>query len=373
MTKSTRLKALLANGYFPDELPPPFHTADLAKYRQSITKQWDALPGPYPKTIQENYSIPKITRIRRNLAIVNPIAQVNLCKLIADNWVPIRKHLKKRNYSQETPLIELTSGRAVPPPDFTLMAAKHAEISSFFDYALVSDISRFYGTLYTHAIPWALHGKDWCKTNLNKQVFRNSLGNRIDKAIRKGQDDQSVGIPVGPDTSRIISELVNVSIDEIIQRNLKLKGQQAFRQIDDWFIGFDTRGDAERAIAALASACHQYEMELNADKTDIYHASSEAQNLWPEELKMFPLETQRARQKQLIEHYFAKVFQFAKEFPNHNVLEFAVKRTRSLRLKQENWPTYEMQLIRAGRSNSVVIPTIVHLLASYRRDGLPAE
>ena len=161
MKKSDRFKCLMGAGYFPGELPPPFHTSDLAKYRESVFKAWTSLPGEYPKTTHELYSIPQIKRVRRNLALVNPVAQLNLSQIIADQWTTIKQHLKSSKYSIEIPEIQSDKLRAVPPPDFALLTVRRTEISAAYDHALVSDISRFYGTLYTHVIPWALHGKSW--------------------------------------------------------------------------------------------------------------------------------------------------------------------------------------------------------------------
>ena len=49
MSKTNRLRALLATGYFPEELlPPPFETFSFAKYRTSIGKAWAVVPGAYP-------------------------------------------------------------------------------------------------------------------------------------------------------------------------------------------------------------------------------------------------------------------------------------------------------------------------------------
>lgn len=235
----------------------------------------------------------------------------------------------------------------------------------------MSDISRFYGTLYTHAIPWALHKKSWCKKNLTKTVYKQTLGNRLDIAIRKGQSNQSVGIPVGPDTSRIISEIVAVSIDSAIQQRFQLSKGQAFRQIDDWFIGFDSGGDAEKAIATLSEVCQEFEIELNNEKTRIFHAASSGESVWPEELIRFSFESRSSRQKQSLDHYFAKSFRYAHQFPDQNVLDFAIKRTRSIGIREDNWPLYEMYLLKAGRSNPVVILSIVQIFASYRKDGYP--
>ena len=371
MARSEWFKLLLQRGYFPSELPPPFSTDQLAKYRKSVTSKWAGLQPPYPHTIPEIYSIPRPSRVRRNLAIVNPIAQVHLCNLISDNWVAIRKHLRAGSYSVAVPDIKSGKRRAVSPPDFSLLTLRQGEISSRHDHVLVADISRFYGTLYTHAIPWALHGKEWCKQKLNRRIYRQSLGDRLDRAVRSGQDNQTAGIPVGPDSSRIISEIVGVSIDLVIQKHLKLGGGQACRHVDDWFIGFDNVGDADDAVSSLAIACGEYEMELNAEKTHTFHSSSSVGNLWPHEIRQFSFKSSSAGQKRALDHYFTKVFKYSAEFPNDNVLEYAIKRTQDVFITANNWPTYEMYLLRAARSNATVIPSIVQILSNYYDEGHP--
>lgn len=368
MNKAQRLGALLAHGYFPEELPPPFNTLDLAKHRNHVIAAWAAIPGDYPKTTPEAYSNPRIRRIRRNLALVNPIAQVHLSKLICNNWAVIRKHLKKSKYALELPEVQLDKDRAVPKPDFSLVALRRIEIASLHDHALISDISRFYGTLYTHAIAWALHGKAWSKLNLNTPAFKSSLGNQLDIAVRKGQDNQTIGIPIGPDTSRILSEIIAASIDTHVERTLSLGSARAFRHVDDWHIGFDNAGEAEDAIATLAAACREYELELNAEKTRSMHAGSVVDGIWATELRQFHFDTSVGSQAKGIEHFFAKTFQFAADFPEQNVLSYAVKRTKSLRVQPDNWRMYESFLLKAVRANPTVTPDVVEILVSYNHN-----
>jgi predicted nucleic acid-binding Zn finger protein len=186
MTKDERLRALLGRGYFPDELPPPFTTQTFAKYRNAIGSAWKAHQH-YPKTVPEIYSIPRAKKVRRDLSIVNPIAEFHVAKLIADNWVTLKKHLKSCDFSTMQVEINSDGRRAVSGPDFHLISLKQAEISASFDNILIADISRFYGTLYTHAIPWALHTKQWSKDNLNDPLYKNSLGAKLDAAVRKGK------------------------------------------------------------------------------------------------------------------------------------------------------------------------------------------
>lgn len=376
MSKSERLKALLAVGYFPEELPPAFTTTDFAKYRRAIGDAWAVLPKypQYPRTSPERFSIPKITDWRRELAIVNPIAQYHVAKLIADDWQQIHKHLTSCTFGVEEVEIKFDRDRAVPTPDFRLVSLRHSEISAIHNHALVADISRFYGTLYTHAIPWGLHTKAWAKANLNNApVYNPSLGARLDMAVRKGQDNQTIGIPVGPDTSRIIAEIVAVSIDARVQAELKLAAESIVRNVDDWFIGFDNAGQAEEAIAVLATAARDYELEIHPEKTKVVNSTIEVQAVWPTALRESPISSQFSDQYKTIDHYFAQAFQFAAEYKRSNVLRFAVNLLRSVDILMVNWPQFETYLLKAARANATTVPMMVHLLALYNAKGFPLK
>ncbi len=65
-----------------------------------------------------------------------------------------------------------------------------------------TDLSRFYQTIYTHSLPWAIHGKAQAKENKENGLY----GNKLDSCVRNTQDQQTIGLPVGPDTSFILSE-----------------------------------------------------------------------------------------------------------------------------------------------------------------------
>jgi hypothetical protein len=375
MNKTQRLRTLLLAGYFPEELPPPFNTRDFATHRDSIGKEW-AAHTQYPKSTYELYSVPRLKRVRRNLSIVNPIGQFYVTKLISDNWVEIRKFLKKSSYAVQVPEIEtpdVVRGRlrAISPPDFALVVLRRAEISALHDHALVSDISRFYGTLYTHAIPWALHGKAWCKANLHQPAYINSLGARLDRAVCKCQDNQTIGIPTGPDTSRIVSEVIGVAVDEYLRETLSINKLSAFRHVDDWHIGFDSAGAAEDAIATLATGCRTYELELNADKTRTQNPTSAADAVWAAELRAHKFGFVVSAQRKSLEHYFTRAFEFALQYPDQGVLEFAIKRSKSINVSPTNWRSYETFLLRAARANPTVIPTVIQILVSYNAGGYP--
>src|SRR5262249_54708421 len=132
------------------------------------------------------------------------------------------------------------------------------------------DIARFYSSIYTHSIPWAILGKPFCKKNLHQKVFKDSYPNRLDKLIRACQDGQSIGIPLGPDTSTVLAEVVASAIDtEFKSGKLKYFARRAFRYTDDIIIGLEQRENPEEVISEVARALAIYNLELSESKTQL--------------------------------------------------------------------------------------------------------
>lgn len=368
MSKSARLKALLGQGYFPEELPPPFTTSSFAKFRKAIGDAW-ALEPNYPRSVPEIFSIPRAKGTRRYLSVVNPVAEYHVSKIISENWISIRTHLRSCSYTAEGLEISTTRHRAVPKPDFTLVSLRQAEISSMYDNVLIGDVSRFYGTLYTHSIPWALHTKDWAKAHLNTPALKATIGDQLDVAVRKGNDNQTIGIPVGPDSSRIISEIVIVAVDKLLRDKVGLSRDAIVRNVDDWYIGFDTAAQAETAMAALAAACRDFQLEIHPEKSRIASTGSMVEPFWPVAIQRARIRPSGRAQERDIDHYFSEAFQLLKENPDANVLDYAVKRTMSARISKSNWHRYETYLLKTARTNQTAIPAVVQILTSYNHNG----
>ena len=344
LNKTKRLHALLASGYFPKELPPPFNTRDLAKYRKSVGEAWNN-GNDYPKSKPEIFTVPRIGNWRRDLSIVNPVAQFYLSSLIADEWVEIRKHINKNSFSAQHLEIADDKTRSIEEPDFRLLSMLKSEISGMYDYALVSDISRFYGTLYTHAIPWALHGKSHCKAILDTAAYKDLLGTKLDRAVRKGNENQTAGIPIGPDTSRILSEMIVSEVDHKLTEKLELKKSGAIRNVDDWFIGFDTLSQAEENIAILSSECNFFQLEIHPEKTKSVELTKLFSPLWTDELLSLVIPKSGKAQQRKMEHFFELAFDLSIKHVDANVLKFAITLVRSWKVEKSNWRIFENFLL----------------------------
>ena len=221
-----RLYRLLAYGYFPKELPPIFSTRAFARQTFGINdierylgRKWQC---PTPYLLQQK------THYRRRLDILCPNAFLRQASLIASNYgqlseifSPLAGNCSRPSFNRKTKF-----HRAVRP--FAIgrgYAQKRLELRSRFPLILKLDIKNYYRSVYTHSIPWAIHGKSYAKSHLKED----NLGNNIDRAFQVGQDGQTIGIPTGPDTSFIISEvilsriLIEMLNDDLIQSDRFLR------------------------------------------------------------------------------------------------------------------------------------------------------
>ncbi len=179
-TKDQRLHRLLEVGFFPNDLPPPFTSADFAKYRKHLKRVWPAQPLNQFASAPEFYSVPRFGRARRRFSIINPINHFKVSSIIADEWVDIRAFLRKSKVSEFKPIFDLEGSRTFFGIDFGLIERKTIELLSKYRSCLKTDISRYYHTIYTHSIPWALYGKEFSKQNMHAFSFVNSLGNCLE-------------------------------------------------------------------------------------------------------------------------------------------------------------------------------------------------
>ncbi|MEH1889101.1 MAG: RNA-directed DNA polymerase [Nostoc sp.] len=96
------------------------------------------------------------------------------------------------------------------------------------------DISKFYPSIYTHSVTWGFLGKEKAKNYFNQRDRLDILiasgdidaklyeiADDIDNCIISCQERQSIGIPIGPDTSHIIAELIACRIEIFFKLNLQ--------------------------------------------------------------------------------------------------------------------------------------------------------
>ena len=64
-----------------------------------------------------------------------------------------------------------------------------------------------------------------------------------------------------------------------------LKGQEGYRLVDDFFIGFDDEHTARRCLDALRRVLWEYNLHLNEDKTDIKRSGQVYEDGWKHDIE----------------------------------------------------------------------------------------
>lgn len=154
-----------------------------------------------------------------------------------------------------------------PAYDWTRYKKRTREIadSGTYSYVVATDISDFYPSIYLHDIETVLG-------EALKDSGRKGYGKVLIDYVRAMHLSQThKGLPVGPQFSRPIAELILDKID----RQLQDGDAQFVRYVDDIVIFTDSRGSAYEALSRLAQVLYDRRgLKLNEKKTEILEVSS---------------------------------------------------------------------------------------------------
>ncbi|MDD2324127.1 MAG: RNA-directed DNA polymerase [Bacteroidales bacterium] len=143
------------------------------------------------------------------------------------------------------------------------------ELSMEYDYTYHTDITDCYGSIYTHSIPWALHGREFIKQGDNRDN-KELIGNVIDKYLRNMRTGQTNGIPQGSVLMDFIAEMVLGYADLLLFQVLKNEQISDFRILryrDDYRIFVNNPQIGDKILKALTEILIKLGMKLNASKT----------------------------------------------------------------------------------------------------------
>ena len=324
--KKDDLESVLSKGYFPAKLPPCFSTKAFGKLASNHTEK--LLDIIYNKTRNEILTIPtsyylaRHNQIRRILGVLNPMSYF----LISCVFCVYKKEILKKaqsKFSLSSPIVDndtSPNARAYKQE----IAWEDSDVVRLENRAgkmvvLKTDISRFYPSIYTHIIPWVVEGKIEAKkdrSNINK------LGNMLDKTFEWSQDGQTFGLPIGPDISFIIAEVILSHIDNLIDDALKKNGCGNIcwiRRVDDCEFACNNKEQANKALAIIQSILNDFELELNNHKTEIIYLPTSVTNEEIQKICEYELASNEKNRKRILNYFEA--------FKNNTkgVLKYAVK------------------------------------------------
>ncbi|MDO6725457.1 RNA-directed DNA polymerase [Cognatishimia sp. 1_MG-2023] len=258
----------------------------------------------------------------RPFELIHPAIYMTMVQLVCEpvNWELLQKRLKELHEGVvECTSFPMASGDddkhdAVQVRNWWLRYEQRSlELSMEYTHLLKTDVSNCYGSLYTHSIPWALHGYETAK---EKQHDKNLLGNQIDFHIRNSRYGQTNGITQGSVLMDIIAELVLAYVDHQITDHLADdKDFHILRYRDDYSIFTCSDQHASEIVRVISDCLRKVGMQLGAAKTSVSTNIVEGA-IKPEKLAGIQLQDMDITQAKTIQKQLLRLHSFAREYPN---------------------------------------------------------
>lgn len=276
-------EGLLAHGFFTEKLPPVFTAKAFFNYCKFKSPAFPKKPANYIyHESMRNINTP------RPFGIPNPAAYQCLCKYISEIWPQLQQYFEEETKGQEH-IISRTHIRKMkesdslfsmnyknwkddgtPEPDLLLGAR----------YLVHADVSNCFPSIYTHALSWALVGKDVAKQN---QKDSSQWYNKLDFNTRNVKNGETHGLLIGPHVSNLLSEIILVKIDKILYD----KGWHYIRNIDDYTCYVSTYEDGQLFLTELSEQLRAYDLTLNHKKTSIDELPTASVEQWVRKINTF--------------------------------------------------------------------------------------
>lgn len=410
---------LIERGYFPKELPSPFNTKLLAQHITTILTNWTVIfdnntklssptfvitrksgesKADFKNRKKEHsvdfiskynsskgivFSISKGKLSRRFLQIPNPKHYALLCDKIASRWDVFEKIFALSDYSKSYPIPE-TSKKKRSVSTFSKSVADFRNellrTSLGKTIEVKVDISKFYPTIYTHAIAWALLGKEKAKLyfkqkdNLTTLIASGDLdaelykyAETIDTAIRSCQERQSIGIPIGPDSSHILAEALACRIDSIVKDKFDSIDLKACRYYDDFYLYVSSKDEADRALKGLQLILSDFQLEINESKVRIKEFPFAFEDEFTTLLFLFDFK--KTNLTNSLKHYFSLIWGFAEKNPKKadwifkyslRIFEFG-----TVQIPKNSWKIFEDLLFKTAIIEPSILDILTRLLLTY--------
>lgn len=142
-----------------------------------------------------------------------------------------------------------------------------------YEFMMVLDITACFYHIYTHSIAWAVKWKAIAKSSTTKDTFENEF----DHLMQYSNYNETNGIIVGPEISRIFAEIILQSVDLAIMRQLREqygyslgRDYEIRRYVDDSYVYATSQEILEHIRTAYQDQLAFYKMDINKSKLEFH-------------------------------------------------------------------------------------------------------
>lgn len=136
------------------------------------------------------------------------------------------------------------------------------------------DIQACFNSIYSHSIAWATNGGKVTYKRFFKGGEDGTFGAVWDSLMQKMNYNETNGIVIGPEFSRLFAEVILQYIDKCVENDLLEKGYkwnvdyECYRYVDDHFFFYNNKEVLEAVRQSYAYHLNEYKMTISNEKTE---------------------------------------------------------------------------------------------------------
>lgn len=268
----------VTKGILPENLPPVFTTRNLWPHFAPMGTTY----GVVSKAVGDpsTYNASKRGGQRRIFSVPHPAFIRDAGLFYERHWPSLLAQIGGSSGSASKPIFQLNGSRHVRITPHSELPRIRLRAFSRFKYCLITDVARFFPSIYTHSFPWAINGKSEAKADPSPQSSA-VFGNRLDFILRNSQSRQTIGIAIGPDTSKVASELLMAAVDRVFVSKSGRNRPTYVRHVDDYWIAGNSHEECEKHLQNLRASLREFELDINESKTKIVSMREVFADDWP--------------------------------------------------------------------------------------------
>lgn len=145
------------------------------------------------------------------------------------------------------------------------------DLESKFPLIFFLDIANCFDSIYTHTIAWAAKDKNYIKDHYVN--WTNQFCQKLDTTMQRSNSNETNGIPIGSEFSRIFAEIILQCIDVNIEKKLENEysyknrsDYQILRYVDDYIIFGMTDEICTIVSNTISDFLSDYNLHINLEK-----------------------------------------------------------------------------------------------------------
>ena len=203
------------------------------------------------------------------------------------------------------------------------------------------------------------------------QVIKEQLNlkkcDKLDTLIRNCQGKESIGIPIGPDSSFLFAEILLNRVDQAMSQSIDFE-YEAKRYYDDYYFFVNDEDQAERILKEFQKEIFKYKLEVNESKVEISKRPFVFSEDWTNEFLIYSNNNVSSRNK--LREYFNNVFESVKRYPSYSdwILNYCLFRfeLESNEISKSNWKLFLSYMLSSLSLDNRIIKRFLNVIINYK-------